>query len=107
MATLPTGPWQRSDREVELLYYAHLLWRSRLMWAGFALALGISGVGFGLSLGTTWHDEDCERRHDAVTLHNLGAKEAAGHRGVDQIPRRQQVHHARAVAEGRDLARWK
>lgn len=38
---------------------------------------GGQGVGFGLSLGTTWHDEACERRHDAVTLHNLGQGGAA------------------------------
>ena len=38
---------------------------------------GGQGVGFGLSLGTTWHDDNCERRHDAVTLHNLGQSGAA------------------------------
>lgn len=35
------------------------------------------GVGFGLSLGSTWHDESCERRHDAITIYNMGEKRAA------------------------------
>jgi hypothetical protein len=38
---------------------------------------GGQGVGFGLSVGTTWHDAKCDRRHDAVTLHNLGKHDAA------------------------------
>jgi hypothetical protein len=38
---------------------------------------GGQGVGFGLSLGTTWHDEDCVRRKDARELHNMGQKKAA------------------------------
>ncbi|HZZ81626.1 MAG TPA: hypothetical protein VFE62_24200 [Gemmataceae bacterium] len=38
---------------------------------------GGQGVGLGLSFGTTWHDENCERRHDAIMLHNLGQKKAA------------------------------
>jgi hypothetical protein len=38
---------------------------------------GGQGVGFGLSLGTTWHDEDCVRRKDARELHNMGQRKAA------------------------------
>jgi hypothetical protein len=38
---------------------------------------GGQGVGFGLSLGTTWKDNDCERRYKAVTLHNFGKHKAA------------------------------
>jgi hypothetical protein len=38
---------------------------------------GGQGVGFGLSLGTTWKDEDCVRRKDARELHNMGQKKAA------------------------------
>jgi hypothetical protein len=38
---------------------------------------GGQGVGFGLSLGTTWHDKSCERRKDATQLHNMGQQKAA------------------------------
>lgn len=38
---------------------------------------GGQAIGFGLSLGSTWHDTDCERRHDAAALHNMGFKSAA------------------------------
>lgn len=38
---------------------------------------GGQGVGFGLSLGTTWHDTDCVRRKDARELYNMGHKKAA------------------------------
>ena len=38
---------------------------------------GGQGVGFGLSLGTTWEDKDCVRRKDARELHNMGQKKAA------------------------------
>jgi len=38
---------------------------------------GAQGMGFGLSIGSTWMDEDCDRRYDANTLSKLGAPEAA------------------------------
>ncbi len=41
---------------------------------------GGQGVGFGLSLGTTWRDEDCVRRKDARELHNMGFRKAAAAR---------------------------
>lgn len=40
-------------------------------------SLGGQGVGFGLSVGSTWHDTDCVRRKDARELHNMGQKAAA------------------------------
>jgi hypothetical protein len=38
---------------------------------------GGQGVGFGLSLGTTWHDKDCVRRKDARELYNMGQRKAS------------------------------
>lgn len=38
---------------------------------------GGQGVGFGLSIGSTWTDSDCVRRKDARELHNMGLKPAA------------------------------
>ena len=40
-------------------------------------SMGAQGIGFGVSLGSTWHDEDCVRRKDARELHNMGHKVAA------------------------------
>lgn len=40
-------------------------------------SIGGQGVGLGLSVGSTWHDEGCERRHDATMLHNFGEHRAA------------------------------
>jgi hypothetical protein len=40
-------------------------------------SVGGQGVGFGLSVGSTWHDGDCVRRKDARELHNMGQKAAA------------------------------
>jgi hypothetical protein len=40
-------------------------------------SVGAQGVGFGLSVGSTWHDDDCVRRKDARELHNMGYKPAA------------------------------
>ncbi|MCE9567639.1 MAG: hypothetical protein K8U57_37030 [Planctomycetes bacterium] len=38
---------------------------------------GAQGIGFGVSLGSTWTDGDCVRRKDARELHNMGYKDAA------------------------------
>jgi hypothetical protein len=38
---------------------------------------GGQGVGFGLSIGSTWSDADCVRRKDARELHNMGYRPAA------------------------------
>lgn len=38
---------------------------------------GAQGVSFGVSVGTTWTDEDCIRRKDARELFNMGMKSAA------------------------------
>ena len=38
---------------------------------------GAQGIGFGLSLGSTWTDGDCVRRKDARELHNMGYRPAA------------------------------
>jgi hypothetical protein len=38
---------------------------------------GGQGVGFGLSLGTTWHDKDCVRRKNARELYNMHQQKAA------------------------------
>ena len=38
---------------------------------------GAQGIGFGLSVGSTWQDGDCVRRKDARELHNMGFKPAA------------------------------
>ena len=35
------------------------------------------GPSFGISIGSTWTDEDCVRRKDAMMLTNLGDKQAA------------------------------
>lgn len=40
-------------------------------------SVGGQGVGFGLSVGSTWKDGDCVRRKDARELHNMGEKKAA------------------------------
>lgn len=40
-------------------------------------SVGGQGVGFGLSVGSTWHDNDCVRRKDARELHNMGQHGAA------------------------------
>lgn len=40
-------------------------------------SLGAQGVGLGVSVGSTWHDNDCVRRKDARELHNMGQKVAA------------------------------
>lgn len=40
-------------------------------------SVGGQGVGFGLSVGSTWQDADCVRRKDARELHNMGNKGAA------------------------------
>lgn len=40
-------------------------------------SVGGQGVGFGLSVGSTWSDADCVRRKDARELHNMGYKPAA------------------------------
>ncbi len=40
-------------------------------------SVGGQGVGFGLSVGSTWSDADCVRRKDARELHNMGFKPAA------------------------------
>ncbi len=39
-------------------------------------SVGGQGVGFGLSVGSTWQDGDCVRRKDARELHNMGYKGA-------------------------------
>lgn len=38
---------------------------------------GAQGMGFGLSVGSTWRDSDCVRRKDARELHNMGHGAAA------------------------------
>ncbi len=38
---------------------------------------GGQGVGFGLSLGSTWTDKDCVRRKNARELYNMGKKKVA------------------------------
>lgn len=38
---------------------------------------GAQGTGFGISLGSTWTDEDCVRRKDARFLHNIGLNDTA------------------------------
>lgn len=38
---------------------------------------GAQGIGFGLSLGSTYQDEDCVRRKDARELHNMNHRGAA------------------------------
>ena len=40
---------------------------------------GASGPGFGVSLGSTWTDEDCERRKNAAILFNMGHAATARH----------------------------
>ena len=40
---------------------------------------GAQGVGFGVSLGSTYTDSDCIRRKDARELHNMGHATAAIH----------------------------
>jgi len=40
-------------------------------------SVGGQGVGFGLSVGSTWRDADCVRRKDARELHNMGEPGAA------------------------------
>lgn len=40
-------------------------------------SLGAQGVAFGLSLGSTWHDEACDRRYNAQMLDYLGKTSAA------------------------------
>jgi hypothetical protein len=38
---------------------------------------GAQGIGFGLSLGTTWRDDGCDARYDAVALQAIGETVAA------------------------------
>jgi hypothetical protein len=38
---------------------------------------GAQGMGFGVSLATTWHDTGCDRRYNAQMLNQLGARDAA------------------------------
>jgi hypothetical protein len=38
---------------------------------------GAQGLGFGVSLATTWHDTGCDRRYNAQMLNQLGARDAA------------------------------
>lgn len=40
-------------------------------------SLGGQGAGFGISLGSTWEDEDCRRRKNARFLYNVGSKASA------------------------------
>lgn len=40
-------------------------------------SIGGQGFSFGLSAGSTWHDESCERRKDSITIYNMGEKRAA------------------------------
>lgn len=47
MATLPAAPPHRSERELDSLYYAHVLWRSRLL----VLAAGLGGLALALLAG--------------------------------------------------------
>lgn len=38
---------------------------------------GAQGAALGLSFGTTWTDEECDRRYDSIRLQQLGMTEAA------------------------------
>lgn len=38
---------------------------------------GGQGAAFGISFGTTWTDDNCDRRYDANTLTSLGQADAA------------------------------
>lgn len=40
-------------------------------------SVGGQGVGFGLSIGSTWQDDDCNRRRYSAILQSLGESEAA------------------------------
>lgn len=40
-------------------------------------SMGVQGMTFGLSTGSTWKDNDCVRRKNARELHNMGHKEVA------------------------------
>ena len=40
-------------------------------------SVGGQGVGFGLSIGATWQDDDCNRRRYSAILQSLGEPEAA------------------------------
>ena len=40
-------------------------------------SMGVQGMTFGLSTGSTWKDTDCVRRKNARELHNMGHKEVA------------------------------
>lgn len=40
-------------------------------------SVGAQGVGFGISLGSTWQDMDCVRRKDARELHNMQHRASA------------------------------
>ena len=39
--------------------------------------IGAQGVSFGVSVGSTWNDENCNRRYDAIRLAELGLERAA------------------------------
>lgn len=38
---------------------------------------GAQGMSFGLSVGSTWTDEECVRRKNATFMHNIGQREIA------------------------------
>jgi hypothetical protein len=40
-------------------------------------AAGVSGAGFGVSLGTTWNSDECQRRLNSQQLRLLGHSDAA------------------------------
>lgn len=40
-------------------------------------SVGGQGVGFGVSIGSTWNDDDCNRRRYSAILQSLGETEAA------------------------------
>lgn len=40
-------------------------------------SVGAQGVGFGISVGGTWTDGDCDRRYDSIRLQEMGMHKAA------------------------------
>ena len=43
-------------------------------------SVGAQGVGFGVSLGSTWHDNRCDARLESNQLYGMGYKLAATYR---------------------------
>jgi len=65
---------------------------------------GVQAMGFGISLGSTWRDEDCVRRKDSRMFYNMKMTDVAVARMCQKADNRAAVEAAGSVCPGTEAS---